>query len=84
MKYSPDEAYISILKKENAALITNFCCDDEELNEYLKQDALEYQRLHLGVTYVLFTKAANKPISYIRFCEEPSATTVAEICAKRI
>ncbi|MFA5077786.1 MAG: hypothetical protein WC488_05165 [Candidatus Micrarchaeia archaeon] len=53
------------MKEEHAASIANFSCDDEELNEYLKKDALAYQKLHLGVTYILFTKAANKPISYM-------------------
>ena len=65
MKYAPDEVYISILKDEHTPLIANFSCDDEELNEYLKNDALIYQKLHLGVTYILFTKTAKKPISYM-------------------
>ncbi len=64
-KYAPDEVYISILKEEHTPLIANFSCDDKELNEYLKKDALAYQNLHLGVTYVLFTKLANKPVSYM-------------------
>lgn len=64
-KYSAQDVYIAVLTGENLPLLSSFKSENAELNEYLQKDALPYQKIHLGVTYVLFSKEGNKPISYV-------------------
>ncbi len=64
-KYLQHEVYTSILRPEHAPLLHSFESNSPELNDYLKTDALGYQNLHLGVTYLLFSKAGGHVISYL-------------------
>lgn len=62
-KYKPEEVYITILNGQSR--IQEFNSTNEDLNEFLKKDALEYQRLHLGITYLLCAKGTERIISYL-------------------
>jgi len=52
------------LSDRHKGFLANFRSNKEELNDFLVSDALEYQRLHLGITYLLFS-VENKLISYM-------------------
>ncbi|VVC01953.1 Uncharacterised protein [uncultured archaeon] len=64
-KYSSGDVQIARLKLEHANLLGAFSSRDGELNEFLQKDALEYQKLHLGVTYLLLDRTCSRVISYI-------------------
>lgn len=57
--------HISRLRAEYDSLLQRFNSRDDDLNEFLKKDSLEYQKLHLGTTYLLLDKKSEKIISYI-------------------
>lgn len=63
-KYTAKDVYIAVLTEESLPLLSSFKSENEELNEYLQKDALPYQKIHLGITYALFSKEGGKPISY--------------------
>ena len=52
------------MSDRHKGFLANFRSNKEELNDFLVSDALEYQRLHLGITYLLFS-VENKLISYM-------------------
>lgn len=56
---------IGPLKEEHSVLLPGFECRDDDLNEFLRKDALEYQKLHLGVTYLLMDQSKQRIISYM-------------------
>ncbi len=64
-KYSSDEVCISALDEKHLPLLSRFKCDSDELNDYLRNDAIAYQRLHLGMTYLLLPKSEDRVISYL-------------------
>ncbi len=57
--------FISILKDEHQPIFASFHSRDDDLNDFLKKDALEYQKLHLGVTYLLLSRKTKLILSYI-------------------
>ena len=63
-KYSSTNTYLSILTDDHKPIILHFLSKNEDLNEFLVRDALEYQKLNLGITYMLFNKE-KKLVSYI-------------------
>ena len=62
-KYKPEDVYITILKEQSQ--IYEFNSSNEDLNEFLKKDAFGYQKLRLGVTYLMCNKTTDKVISYL-------------------
>ncbi len=64
-RYAPAEAFVSVLSEEHLPLLQSFDSENEELNHFLKKDALGYQRLHIGTTYLLFCKCDGKLLAYI-------------------
>lgn len=44
--------------------LSGFESDRKELNEFLARDSLEYQKLNLGITYLLFN-GRDKLVSYV-------------------
>jgi len=64
-RYSPAEAFVSILSDEHLPLLSLFESGNGELNHFLQKDALGYQQLHVGTTYLLFRKSDGKLLAYI-------------------
>ncbi len=64
-KYSREDVYVSPLKAEHAPLLPKFKSKNDGMNEFLQKDALEYQKLDLGATYLLLDKKGERIISYI-------------------
>lgn len=64
-KYLRDDVYVSSLKNEHDGLVAKFKSKNDGMNDFLRTDALEYQRLDLGATYVLLDRKGEKLISYI-------------------
>jgi GNAT superfamily N-acetyltransferase len=54
-----DESRIKVvrLSEERLGLLDGFDCGDEDLNEFIKDDALNYQKGKLAVTYLLLSGA---------------------------
>ena len=44
--------------------LNSFNCGDKDLNEFLKKDALEYEKNLLAKTYLLITKKSKKIIAF--------------------
>ena len=65
MKYTEGEVYFSILKEVDKPVLSLFKSSDSDLNEFLDDDASEYQKLNLGITYLLLRKNDNKLLSYM-------------------
>ena len=65
LHYGQENTYVSILKEDHRHLIPNFKSDNNELNDFLLKDALGYQSLHFGITYLLFSKSDNKLLAFI-------------------
>ena len=57
--------YIAILSEGHRIKLPEFTSKNNELNEFLVKDALEYQKLHLGITYLLVDKTNEGILSYI-------------------
>ncbi|MFA6328560.1 MAG: hypothetical protein WCY41_03875 [Candidatus Micrarchaeia archaeon] len=64
-RYGDSDCYISLLGNPHCTAVSAFESDKEELNDFLAKDALGYQNLNLGATYLLFSKEGNRLISYI-------------------
>lgn len=63
-KYTEKNAKIVILSSEQSILLNFFKSNNSELNQFLAKDALGYQNLNLGITYLL-VNIENKLVSYI-------------------
>jgi len=63
-KISESNSYVSFLEEKHKSGLAAFKSTKKEMNEFLVQDALEYQRLSLGITYLLFDRNS-KLISYL-------------------
>ncbi|WP_439585539.1 GNAT family N-acetyltransferase [Dyadobacter bucti] len=48
--------YFRIVRLSVDSVIKPFDCGDNDLNEFLLQDAIDYQKAHLAVTYILENK----------------------------
>jgi GNAT superfamily N-acetyltransferase len=59
------ETFIQMLGEEHLTRIAQFNSNNDELNDFLRKDALSYQKLHLGTTYLLLRKSDSKPLAYI-------------------
>lgn len=46
--------HIEKLSDDNLSLTEDFDCRDLDLNEFLKEDALDHQKEHIAVTYLCF------------------------------
>jgi len=57
--------YLTVLFEGHRTKLTDFKSKNNELNEFLVRDALEYQKLHLGITYLLIGKTNERILSYI-------------------
>jgi len=66
-KYTPEEVFVSVLNEQCLSVVGSFNSTNEDLNEFIKKDAMEYQNVHLGVTYLLLDKQTNKLLSYVTF-----------------
>lgn len=64
-RYSADDACVRLLTEDHASAVGLFCSNNGELNDFLKKDALAYQNLHLGHTYLLMRKSDSKLLAYI-------------------
>lgn len=64
-RYDVENTYISKFEDGHKEAIKNFKSSSEEQNDFILNDALEYSRLNLGSTYLLFDKENNKPLSFI-------------------
>ena len=53
------------MSETHRAAASTFESDKMELNEFLANDAMGYQNLNLGATYLLFSKEGNRLVSYI-------------------
>ncbi len=67
VKYNIENTHIGILDDKFNPIISNFSSKKKQLNDFLKNDALEYQKLNLGVTYLLLDSNCEKVISYVTF-----------------
>lgn len=63
-RYDISTAYVVMLSNERLASSVNFNSNDGELNDFLRKDALGYQNLHLGTTYLLLRRSDNKLLAY--------------------
>ncbi len=63
-KYGIGDTFVSMLSPEHLPLLSSFSSDNQELNYFLQHDALGFQHLHIGVTYLLFRKSDNKLLAY--------------------
>ncbi|MFH1095567.1 MAG: hypothetical protein V1728_05095 [Candidatus Micrarchaeota archaeon] len=59
------DTFIQMLGDEHLARIAQFNSNNDELNDFLRKDALSYQKLHIGTTYLLLRKSDSKPLAYI-------------------
>lgn len=53
--YNASNTYFSKLTEKYINKISAFECSHDDTNEFLKEDALNYQKLNIGVTYLLFS-----------------------------
>lgn len=67
-KYGTGDTIVSNLTLEFAPSLKSFSSDNPELNEFLQKDALGFQNLHLGVTYLLLRKSDSKLLAYTTLC----------------
>jgi len=63
--YGPLNTYISKLDYKHESNLSSFNCTNSDQNDFLSSDALEYARLSLGVTYLLFDGASEKLLAFI-------------------
>lgn len=63
-KYGENNTYVSILSDKHKQPLASFKSRNSDLNAFLSADAWEYQKLNLGVTYLLFD-GEGKAVSYI-------------------
>ena len=54
--YNDKDIVIKRLSEKHLEDISNFCCDDTELEEFIKNEALDYQQNLLGVTHLFYIK----------------------------
>ena len=47
-----------------------FCCGDDDLNEFIKEDALKHKKELIAETYVLKEVAVDFPVAFISFCND--------------
>ncbi len=64
IRYGVEDAFISMLSDEHLHHLQSFSSGNFELNDFLQKDALGYQNLHLGITYLLFRKSDSKLLAY--------------------
>lgn len=64
-KYNADNSYTQILSENFHGNILKFQSKETEINEFLFKDAIEYQKLNLGITYILISKETENIVSYI-------------------
>ncbi|HPD00572.1 MAG TPA: hypothetical protein PLA01_04390 [Acetivibrio sp.] len=55
---------ISLLSSEYLSLLSNFRCGNEEIDRYIKEDALNDKESGKGVTYLVLNNEKNKLIAY--------------------
>jgi GNAT superfamily N-acetyltransferase len=55
---------VTKLTEDTVHLTKDFDCDDKELNEFIKEDALDYQSGKIAVTYIMLY--SGRPVGY--FC----------------
>lgn len=63
-RYSVGNTYISKLEEKYKSALLNFKSSEEDQNNFLHNDALEYAKLNLGVTYLLFRQSDNKLVAF--------------------
>ncbi len=64
-RYTNENTYRSVLCVEYSGIIANFESKGADQNEFLINDALEYAKLNLGITHLLFEKGTDKLLSFI-------------------
>ena len=62
-KYSSDNTHIAQLSEKDFSVLRTFQSVNLDLNNFLIRDAIEYQKMKLGITYLLFNYQA-KLVSY--------------------
>jgi hypothetical protein len=55
-KLKPEDFVVIKLSKDHKKAIDNFDCENEDLNEFIQEDALLQQERNLSVTYLYFLK----------------------------
>ncbi len=63
-RYSVENTYVSKLEEKHKSILARFLSSEEDQNNFLHNDALEYAKLNLGVTYLLFRQADDKLIAF--------------------
>ena len=63
-RYSVGNTYVSKLEEKHKSILVQFTSSEEDQNNFLHNDALEYTKLNLGVTYLLFRQADDKLIAF--------------------
>ncbi len=64
-RYSVENTYISKIEEKHKSILAPFLSSEEDQNNFFHNDALEYAKLNLGVTYLLFRQADNKLIAFM-------------------
>jgi GNAT superfamily N-acetyltransferase len=64
-KYGAHNTYISTLKESHTDILDSFESEGKDQNDFLVKDAIEYSKLNLGVTYLLFNAATDSLVSFI-------------------
>lgn len=62
--YSVGNTYISKLEEKHKPILAQFTSSEDDQNNFIHNDALEYAKLNLGVTYLLFRQADDKLIAF--------------------
>ena len=55
---------VILLNNESVYLLTDFCCGDNEIDRYVKEDALSDSECGKGVTYLVINKSNGRLIAY--------------------
>jgi len=64
-RYDSVNTYFLVLEERHKDAIRGFESKSGEQNDFLKDDSLEYAKLNLGVTYLLFSKENGKLIAFL-------------------
>ncbi|HLD54805.1 MAG TPA: GNAT family N-acetyltransferase [Candidatus Nanoarchaeia archaeon] len=69
-RYTIDEVIIKELSETHKNILPNFCSFQEDLKEYLIDNALMHQLGLLSRTFLWFEKDSNKLMGYITICND--------------
>jgi GNAT superfamily N-acetyltransferase len=60
-----------------------FCCGDDDLNEFIKEDALAHKDELMAETYVLKQVMGEAPVAFVSFCNDSIPLTQLQGKSKR-